>query len=268
MNKKALAISIVIPVYNEEDHLEACLNAIAAQTVAPAEVIIVDNNCTDESMAIAKRYSFVRIVKEKQQGKAVARTRGFNSVKTGLIGRIDADTRLPPDWVARILKFYSNPDHQEAAITGGCAFYNVRCPRVNHWLVSQFVFRMNRLMMGYYILWGSNMALPRKLWLDVRDDLCKREDIHEDLDLAIHLHEHGYKIGYQANLIVGASMRRVFDGSTKLWPNLMMWPRTLRAHGIRDWPFSYIGAVFLFVMQPVPLTAELLARLFGRAPLN
>lgn len=268
MNKKALAISIVIPVYNEQDHLADCLSAISSQTVAPAEVIVVNNNSTDSSIKIAKSYPFVRVINEKRQGIAWARSTGFNAAKADIIGRIDADTRLPADWVQRILEFYENPTNQGSATTGGCAFYNVRCPRVNQWLASQFVFRMNRLMMGHYILWGANMALPKKLWQEVQAELCQRNDIHEDLDVSIHLHRLGYKINYHATLIVGARMRRVFDGSAKLWPNLLMWPRTLRVHGIKDWPFSYLGAVFLFAMQPVPIAAELIARLFGRAPLN
>ncbi|MDQ3064817.1 MAG: glycosyltransferase, partial [bacterium] len=40
---KPLTLSLVIPVYNEEDHIVACLSAIAAQTVKPLEVIVVDN---------------------------------------------------------------------------------------------------------------------------------------------------------------------------------------------------------------------------------
>jgi cellulose synthase/poly-beta-1,6-N-acetylglucosamine synthase-like glycosyltransferase len=55
-------VSIVIPVYNEADALAACLEAIAEQTIAPLEVIVVDNNSTDTSAAIAQGFDFVRLV--------------------------------------------------------------------------------------------------------------------------------------------------------------------------------------------------------------
>lgn len=265
--KKAQAISIVIPVYNEEDHLEACLDSIAAQTVMPAEVIVVDNNSTDRSVEIARSYLFVRVVPEKKQGVFYARNKGFDSAKTTIIGRIDADTILPPGWVSRVQKFYDAPEHHAHALAGGCMFYNVRWPKVDYWITSQFVFRMNRLLVGHYILWGANMALPAEVWRTVRKDVCDRKDIHEDLDLAIHLHKRGYLVTYRSSIMAKAKMRRVFEDRAGLWANLKMWPQTLRVHGIWAWVFGYVGALFLFTMSWFPPFLEGVARLLGRKPL-
>lgn len=262
--KQALTLSIVIPVYNEEHHIKACLDSIAAQTVKPDEVIVVDNNSTDQTTTIAKGYPFVKIVSESKQGIVFARDAGFDAARSEIIGRIDADTVLPPDWVARVMQFYAQPTRANQALTGGCFFYNIRLPRFNHWITSQFVFRVNRWLVGHYILWGSNMALPRSLWQAVRAGTCRRTDIHEDLDLAIHLHRLGYAISYQAGLIVGARLNRLYDNHDKLWGTLMLWPRTLRVHHLPLWVFGWLGSVFLYVMQPVPLAAEGLARLVGR----
>jgi glycosyltransferase involved in cell wall biosynthesis len=99
MIDKTLTLSIVIPVYNEQCHLKACLDAIANQTESPDEVIVVDNNSTDRTLAIAESYPFVKILKEKKQGVLAVRTKGFNSARSSIIGRIDADTVLPPGWV-------------------------------------------------------------------------------------------------------------------------------------------------------------------------
>lgn len=268
MAKKALAVSIVIPVYNEERHLKACLNAIAAQTVAPAEVIVVDNNSTDRSAKIAGDFKLVKVLHEKRQGIVWARNKGFDVAKSPIIGRIDADTRLPNDWVERIQEFYNQPAHANTALTGGCTFYNVRLPRLDQWITSQFVFRMNRMLVGHYLLWGSNMTLPRDAWWQVKKGCCVRTDIHEDLDLSIHLHRQGFPIFYQATLVVGARMGRVFEDRQRLWPYLKMWPRTLRAHNFKNWPGSYVGAWFLWVMQIAPRGFERIAVTFGRSPLN
>ncbi len=265
--KKALTLSIIIPVYNEESHLKACLQSIANQSDAPDEVIVVDNNSTDRSVEIARSFHFVRVIKESQQGITPARNKGFNATTCNLLGRIDADTHLPPDWVRQVRRFYSSPSRHATALTGGCAFYNIPMPRVDAWITSQFVFRMNRFLMGHYVLWGSNMVLPAKVWGIVAKQTCpETPGIHEDLDLAIHLHRQGYDIAYQATLTVGARMRRVFEDHDKLWPNLMMWPQTLRAHHITTWPLSLVGAVFLYGSQVVPRSAVWLAKRFGWQP--
>lgn len=188
------------------------------------------------------------IINERKQGIVHARNCGFNATNTDIIGRIDADSILPVDWVARMKAYYENADHfAKYAYTGGGFFYNKPLQSVNSWLQSQFAFRANRLIMGHYILFGSNMALPRHLWETVKNDMCLRNDIHEDLDLSIHLHLRQFKITYHADMVVGIEMRRVEpECKTVLHENLMWWPRTLRVHRNRRWVFGWIGAKFLY----------------------
>src|SRR6266446_10756886 len=102
MPNKSLTLTIVIPVFNEQDHLAACLRAIGVQTIRPDEVIVVDNNSTDDSAEIAQQFPFVRLVREKQQGVLFAKNKGFKSAKSDIIGRIDADTILPQRWVQHV----------------------------------------------------------------------------------------------------------------------------------------------------------------------
>lgn len=262
------SLSIIIPAYNEARHIKACLDAIAAQTETPDEVIVVDNNSTDRTVEIAGSYPFVTIVNENKQGIVHARNCGFNATKTDIIGRIDADSILPVDWVARIKDFYANADHfAHYAYTGGGFFYNKPLPGVSAWIQSQFAFRANRLIMGHYILFGSNMAMPRHLWETVKKDMCLRNDIHEDLDLSIHLHRHQYKITYHADMVVGIEMRRVSpECSAALHENLMWWPRTLQVHGNKRWVFGWVGAKFLYHSAIVlPLIDWMAARFSARS---
>lgn len=263
---KALTLTIVIPAYNEELHLRGCLDAIAAQTVPPDEVIVVDNNSTDATAQIARSYPFVRLIKESRQGIVYARDAGFNAAKTDIIGRIDADSILPRSWGAYVKRFY-NADHMDEALAGGCYFYNVRLPRFNGWMQGQIAFRMNRLLMGHYILFGSNMALPRAMWQNVQSTVCHRTDIHEDLDLAVHVHRAGYKIAYREKLRVGIKMRRVRSDRKMLLENNLLWPQTLRVHGLKGWIFGWLGAYIMYMAVPLILVGEVIARLFGRAPL-
>jgi len=241
------SLTIVIPVYNEALDLAACLDTIAAQTTPPEQVIVVDNNSTDDSVKIALNYPFVEVVKAKKQGIVHARNAGFDAATSDIIGRIDADSRLKPGWVESVKRYYRSAEHQNRAVSGRGYYYNLRWPVFAGMLQHDIAFEYNKLIMGGYILWGSNMAFPRHLWQEVKDQTCRRTDIHEDIDLAIHLKLLGYRVDYRKSLIVGVRMRRIHSERTKLWPNLMLWPKTFQVHGNNKWPMAYIGAMFLYV---------------------
>lgn len=268
MSKKHIRVSIVIPAYNEERYIRPCLEAIANQTSKPFEVIVVDNNSTDASIKIAREFSFVRVVNAAQQGIVHARNAGFNAARGDVIGRIDADTILPPDWVAYIQRFYTAPGIINYAWTGGCYFYNARIGRFQGWAQGQVAFRWNRWLMGHYILFGSNMAIPRAMWLTVRGQTCPGNDIHEDLDLAIHVHQAGYAIRYDEGCKVGVRMGSREMSLAAHRRHMMKWPTTLRRHGRWTWVFGWLGATILWVGAPVQSLADGLARLFGRSPLG
>jgi len=245
--KNHLRVSIVIPAYNEERHITACLDAIAAQTSPVFEAIVVDNNCTDRTIEIAQRYPFVRIVREKRQGLVFARDAGFNAVKGDIIGRIDADIAIPATWVAHIQDFYADPEQSRFAWTGYGVFTNVSLPRLVSWTYRLMTFRLNRLLLGHCSLWGSNMAMLRRQWLVVRGSIHRRLDIHEDLELAIHVHQHGFGIVYDRTMPVRAHLRRVNTKRDQLWGYLQWWPRTLKIHKMWTWIICwFFGALIMY----------------------
>lgn len=262
-----MKISIVIPVYNEAENLADCLEAIAAQTVRPREVIVVDNGSTDNSVKIAESFEFVQVIREPKRGIVHARDRGYNAARGEIIARIDADSLVPSDWLARISEFYSHSDSAHLAFTGGANFYNVRMPRAVAWLYNLLAFDLNRLLIGHPTLWGSNMALTRSQWLEVRRKVCRRTGIHEDLDLSMHLYASGYKIYYDRRFRINAHLNRVRSNRHELWEYLQWWPRTLKAHRRRTWVIAWLfGAAMLYLLTPLLNTAESMARWAGLTP--
>lgn len=264
-----MKISVVIPVYNEAERLAACLQSIAAQTVLPYEVIVVDNNSTDGSALIAQSFTFVTLLSERRQGIVHARDRGYDAAAGDVIARIDADSLLPPGWLAHIEEFYAKSGHQNYAFSGGAAFYNVRMPKAVAWLYNFLAFDLNRWLIGHPTLWGSNMALTRRQWQAVRTAVCRQKGLHEDLDMAIHLSRRGFKIYYDRNFKIAANLKRVRSRRRELWDYLQWWPRTLRRHGRRSWWLAWLfGALLLYMLTPLLNIAEHLARLIGRLPLK
>jgi glycosyltransferase involved in cell wall biosynthesis len=258
MKKSQLTLSIVIPAYNEEHHLRACLESIARQTIQPDEVVLVDNNSHDRTAEIAKNFTFVRVVHEDRQGLVFARNRGFDEAKSDIIGRIDADTVLPTTWVEHVKAFYANPHYRQMAWSGAGYFYNVRLPRLVAWTYQLLAFRLNKLLIGHYTLWGSNMAILRPQWLAGRNALCQRTDIHEDLDLAMHVAEAGFAITYDPFNSVRAELRRVHTNRHQLWEYLQWWPRTLQVHNKKTWLVCwFFGAFLLYIATFVLLFLEM-----------
>lgn len=244
-------VSIIIPAYNEERYLGACLEAIAAQTLQPYEVIVVDNASTDRTAEIAAQYPFVKLLQEPIRGRAYAQATGFNAASGDVVARIDADAVIPPNWVDHVATFYADPAATQKAWTSGASFYNIRFTRGASWAYGLVAFGVNKALTGHASLWGSSMALPEPMWRQVASDVCLRADLHEDLDVSIHLHRAGYAITYDKRIKVGVELRPAYASVSTLWEYLKLWPRTLRAHQIASWPFSWVVNLALFVGMPV-----------------
>jgi glycosyltransferase involved in cell wall biosynthesis len=266
--KTRVRVSIVIPAYNEERHLRSCLEAVANQTATPFEVIVVDNNSTDKTAQIAREFPFVRLIREPRQGRVFARNAGFDVAKGDIIGRIDADITLPLEWVAHVQRFYSGSKHSQEAWTGAGYFPNIRMPRLSSFGYALLAFRLNKLLTGHYTLWGSNMALTAVQWQRVHSQVCERNDIHEDLDLAIHLDKAGYAIHYDRGIKTNAELRRVQTDRHELWGYLQWWPRTLRIHGKNTWVICwFFGVLLLYLASFVWLFMDTSARALTRRAL-
>ncbi len=254
MPKNPLSLSLVIPAYNEESHLKSCLDAIAVQTSTPYEVIVVDNNSKDDTVKVAKSYPFVRVVTACEQGIVHARNVGFDAVRGDVICRIDADSLLEPDWVERAGRYFEKHP-KVAAVTGHCYFYDFPFRRFVQVVHHTFYYRIQRLISGTEILWGSNMALRTDAWAAVKDDCLTVSGMHEDIDLSLHLQDKGLRIRRVSKLIAGVSLRRGDLKPKSIVKYLLPWPRTYWLNG-RYGQAIAISVVFggiVLVILPISL---------------
>ena len=93
--------SIIIPVYNVEKYIKKCLDSVVNQTVKDYEVILINDGSTDNSMEIAKKYSF-KIINQKNQGQSAARNHGIKEAKGDYIVFLDSDDTIEKDYLEKI----------------------------------------------------------------------------------------------------------------------------------------------------------------------
>lgn len=233
MNSSDMKVSIVIPVYNEAQRLEACLQSIARQSVMPLEVIVVDNNSTDGSRSVAQLYPFVTLLREPRQGVVHARNRGFNAARGAIIGRIDADTILPSSWVAQVQQLFRR-NASTAAVSGAPHYYDFALSQLADRIDYRLRGRLALKLGNTNFLWGANMAIRRSAWNLVKGSLCNRSDMHEDFDLAIHLQRSGLEVAYDSQLIAGVSSRRIDTRFRDYFHYSLVSPRTYAMHKLRS----------------------------------
>src|ERR1700678_1258174 len=104
-----MRLSFVIPAYNEETYLPACLESILAQTQGmgdSVEIIVVNNASSDRTREVALGFPGVQVVDEPRKGLTFARQAGFAASLGELIANVDSDSRLTPGWVANVLSAF------------------------------------------------------------------------------------------------------------------------------------------------------------------
>jgi GT2 family glycosyltransferase len=99
----AVDAAVVIPNYNGARWLPGVLESVAAQSVAPAEVLVVDDGSSDGSLALlADRFPDVHVLAlESNGGFARGANAGLRAVTAEAVALVNTDVVLAPDWLER-----------------------------------------------------------------------------------------------------------------------------------------------------------------------
>lgn len=112
-------ISVIVPVYNVQDYLVACVESIWAQTYQNLEIWLVDDGSTDESGALcdelAKQDERIRVLHKPNGGLSDARNAGIERAKGEYFVFVDSDDLIPADSI-EILERLCEQTGAEAAI--------------------------------------------------------------------------------------------------------------------------------------------------------
>jgi heptose III glucuronosyltransferase len=100
-------LSVVMPVYNVAAYLPACLDSLVAQTLAPDEIIAVDDGSTDDCPRILAEYATrmpnLRVIRQDNGGLSAARNTGLAAARGKWLAFVDSDDLVMPEAYARLV---------------------------------------------------------------------------------------------------------------------------------------------------------------------
>ncbi len=213
---KKLEISIVIPAYNEEECIGPCLQSLVWQkTKRSFEVVLVDNNSTDNTRKIALSFKDklnIRVITEKQQGRGIARWRGFEEATGKFLFSSDADTVFPPNWIEGFMKYFKNK--KIVAVTSMC---DIDDPSPRNKAFFKFVLQATteglRIALGHYCLYGYSYAIRKNIYIKA-GKIDKTLNALDDIDLGRRVKKFG-KIQLVRKIPVLTSNRRYKNGVSR-----------------------------------------------------
>ncbi len=105
-------VTIIVPVYNAQRTLHLCLDSLLAIDYPKdkLEIIMVDNNSTDDTAEIIKKYPVTYLLEDEVQSSYAARNKGIRHAKGEIIAFTDSDCIAHPDWIKEGIKPFEDPN--------------------------------------------------------------------------------------------------------------------------------------------------------------
>jgi len=214
-----MKISFVIPAYNEEKSLPACLESIYGEikrnTGISFEVIVADNASTDRTSEIAKKYPGTIVVLETEKGANRARQAGFLKSTGDLIASVDADTILPEGWIKKAIGEFSKRSDL-ICLSGPFIYYDTSLPTRLLAKVFYFFGLMISLINKHILkvcsmIQGGNLIVRRSALEKIGGFNTAIKFYGDDTDLARRLNGLG-DVRFTFSLPIYASGRRLLGG--------------------------------------------------------
>lgn len=116
-----IKISVVIPAFNSQNTIEACLDSILLQSVENMELIVIDDGSADNTYEIVKKRAEedprIILVKQENAGPSAARNKGIELARGELLSFVDSDDVIYPD-MFRLHLLYQKKYDADLAISG------------------------------------------------------------------------------------------------------------------------------------------------------
>lgn len=213
---EGIAISVIIPAWNEEEYIALTLDALNRQTFprSNVEIIVVDNASTDHTSRLARIYGADKVVYEPNKGTNFARQRGIDESTADIIAFLDADCVPPPEWLEKIFTKLKEKKHRCAAIAGSYIFHVnptdslFLAQEIYRWIVVPAVSTLFGRVLGRGgVVIGGNFASFRENFKKINGIDTSFTFFGDDASIARKFGEIGY-VEFDPLLYVFTSTRR------------------------------------------------------------
>jgi glycosyltransferase involved in cell wall biosynthesis len=251
-------VSVIVPVFDDRERLERCLDALAVQTYPNYEVIVVDNGSREPVADLDGRYD-VRLAYEARPGSYAARNRGLSVAAGDVIAFTDSDCIPAPDWLekgaARVLSAPS------VGLVAGAIDVFARDPARPNMIEFHDLFR--HLRQRHYLeqrrFGVTANILTRR---DVLEDVGRFDDRFRsagDLEWCRRVHAEGYELVYADDVRVAHGARRTVRefvrSRRRVTGGILMYEHTPDDPPKR----GPVGGILVGLLPPVKTTREISA---------
>lgn len=217
-----MKISVVIPVFNEEERIINTLKHIYDNTEQPFEVIVADGCSTDKTVSLIRmNYPQVIVLENERKNAAAGRNIGIKKAKGDVIAFTDGDCLVDKEWLKQIRIAFEKED------IDGVGGKVLIAPPVNHyeeyWGNLAWRLIMNFPDEAYEVkaqtlndaFVTANCAYKRKLLYDIKGFNNFFANNAEDVDLCWRALKHGAKLRYEPSIIIYAHNVTTIRGIAK-----------------------------------------------------
>jgi cellulose synthase/poly-beta-1,6-N-acetylglucosamine synthase-like glycosyltransferase len=275
-------VSVVISAYNEAAVIATSVRSVLASTYPDFEVLVMDDGSKDETLEVLHtefgREPRVRILTQKNSGKAGALNQLIASANHEVVVALDADTLFLPSTLGKLVRHFEDP--KVAAVSG-----NARVGNTTNWLIRfqsiEYVcgFNLDRraldLMNAATVVPGAVGAWRKSAVLEVGG--YAQDTVAEDTDLTLAIRRRGYRITYEdqavaytevpetVSLLVRQRLRWAFGTLQAAWKHRDTTLRTKYGSlGLVTLPNIWLQNAVLASISPLAEVALLISLVFGQ----
>ncbi len=213
----SLRVSVIVPAYNEEKVIVKTVERLLESDARDLEVIVVDDGSQDGTSQVLEaafggdgRVTRIRV---PNGGKAAALNVGMLRASGEIIVALDADTQFQRDTIARLVRWFADP--QVGAVAGNAKVGN-RTNMITRWQALEYIVAQNLERRALAAL-GTLTVIPgavgawRKTALQAMGGFHS-DTLAEDQDLTIGLQVKGYRVHFDASAIAWTEAPATFTG--------------------------------------------------------
>lgn len=97
-----MKISVIIPLYNQGQYVNDCIDSLLDQTRSPHEIIVINDGSTDDSLKMVQNYPNIKVINQVNKGLSAARNTGIMHATGDYVLPLDADDIAMPELIEKI----------------------------------------------------------------------------------------------------------------------------------------------------------------------